>query len=95
MKIAFLYHIYKNGAIIYFREGKIQSGNLSIVQWSLILLMASQSLLDFIRTQECDKIPMSLIKLEGHFQIQYGLCLRSQLQLEQKMILFLYLSPSG
>lgn len=57
--------------------------------------MASQSLLDFIRTQECDKIPMSLIKLEGHFQIQYGLCLRSQFQLEQKMILFLYLSPSG
>jgi len=36
---------------------------------------------------------MSLIKLEGHFQIQYGLCLRSQFQLEQKMILFLYLSP--
>lgn len=53
--------------------------------------MANQSLLDFIRTQECDKIPVSMIKLEGHFQMQYGLCLKSQFHLEQKMIPFLYL----
>lgn len=35
---------------------------------------------------------MSMITLEGHFQMQYSLWSKAQFQLEQKIIPFLYLS---